>query len=143
MARYPGAVTPDRLIHYWSSPGALSRNYENRHVDNLMLMRRIERGELTARPELRARAAIRAAALEYDLAVLDVRAGRIREARARFRRAARLAPPRRRVLALGGALLPEAGYRLLGRWRWLRQAVARSREPIRSLDPPPGVERAA
>lgn len=136
-ARYPGAVMADRLVTYFSSPGQLSRRIEERYRDDLGLLRRIERGDLGRRPALQRIAAERAAALEFDLAIVCLRSGRVREARVRLRRAAERGPLKRRVLALAGAVLPSGSLSRLMRSGWLKDTVQRARRKARrrALDP--------
>ncbi len=133
-ARYPGALMSDRLIQYFTSPGALSRNFEARYRDDLELMRRIERGGLGHRPELERLAAERAAALEFDLALLCLKSGRVPEGHDRMRRAMLRGPLRRRLLAAAGAWLPPALLRRLVRSSWLKLLVQGARRSLRRID---------
>lgn len=105
-ARYPGAVQAEPLADYHAGPGTLSRDLEARHRDDLAIMARVARDGLGRGREVRRVAAERAAALEFELALLAVRGGRPREARGRLWRAAARGPWRRRSVALAGALLP-------------------------------------
>src|SRR5262249_54384793 len=77
LQRHPGGLMADRLVSYFSSPGALSRNLEMRDRDDIRVMRRVA-GE--GRSDLRGRAAERAASLEFNLALKLLRAGRRDEA---------------------------------------------------------------
>lgn len=129
LSRHPGAVMKDRLISYFSSPGALSRNYEGRHRDNLVLMRRIQNGDLGRRRRIQRRAAARAAALEFDLGLLSFRAGRAAEARAHLRRAAQGGPLARRMLSTAGAVLPLWAVPPLKHAVWLKARVQANRAP--------------
>jgi glycosyltransferase involved in cell wall biosynthesis len=137
-ARYPGAIMSDRLIDYFYHPGSLSRRIEERGRDDLDLMRRVERGEMGHRPEVQRVAARRAAALEFDLAVRCLRSGRLREGRDRMWRAAAAGPPRRRLVAMCGALLPTMLMPALMRTAWVKRAVQRTRRqaPVQSADAP-------
>lgn len=139
-ARYPGAVLPERLVHYFSSPGSLSRRFEDRNRDDLLLMRRLGRRESRLRPELRRRAVRRAAALEFDLGVSSLRAGRTAEGRRRLWRAAAYGPVRRRLFAALGAVLPGRMLPALMRSEWLKTRVegARRRVAPVSLEDPAG-----
>lgn len=135
-ARYPGGMMSERLVDYLYHPGQLSRRIEDRGLDDLAIMRRIERGALGQRPALRATAALRAAAIEFDLALNCYRSPRISEGRRRLWRAAAAGPLRRRALAVFGALLPAAALPALMRSPWLKQAVTRSRRqpPVHRLE---------
>jgi glycosyltransferase involved in cell wall biosynthesis len=123
-ARSPGGVMAERLVDYFTGPGTLSRNLEQRYRDDLEIMRRVERGSLGERPALRGLAAERAAGLEFQLALIAFRDGRAREVRERLRRATRRGPWRRRALAAGGAWLPEAAYARLARAPWAKRLIA-------------------
>jgi len=128
LARHRGGLMADRLITYYSSPGALSRRYEERYRDDLAIMRRIQRGELGKRPKLQRRAARRAAALEFDLALLCLRTGRNEEAREHLWRAMARGPLRRRLISAAGALAPDWWLTRLLRSRWIKQTAAASRQ---------------
>lgn len=130
LARHPGALLADRLTHYWFSSGALSRNIEARYRDDLALLRKVESGEIPAAPHQRRRAAERAAATEFDLAVILMRTDRFAEARERLARAAAHGPLRRRVIAAAGRMLPDWAVSRLMRSSWLKGTVQQSREPI-------------
>jgi glycosyltransferase involved in cell wall biosynthesis len=131
-ARYPGGVMTERLIDYFTGPATLSRNYEGRFRDDLELMRRVAGGGYGAERDLRRLAAGRAAEFEFRLAVHNLRAGRIAEARSRLVRAARGGPWRRRVLAAGGAILPARALGWMMRSRWAKDLViAAGRRPSR------------
>jgi len=126
-ARYPGALLAECLIDYWSGPTTLSRDYEGRHRDDLLLMRRVERGQLGRRPDLQHMAAERAAQLEFDIGVACLRSGRTAEGRERLRRAGRRGPLKRRAVAVAGALMPSRMLPRLMRSPWLKDSVTRTR----------------
>jgi glycosyltransferase involved in cell wall biosynthesis len=131
-ARFPGGVMSDRLTEYLYHPGQLSRRIEERGLDDLAIMRRVERGDLGHAPALRARGARRAAALEFDLALRCFRSARIPEGRGRMWRAAAAGPVRRRLLAWCGAVLPAAALPGLMRSAWLKRVVgSQRRQPPR------------
>jgi len=130
LCRHPGGLMKDRLISYWSSPGALSRNYEKNTRDDLDLMRRVARGELSPRASLRSVAARRAAAIEFVLGLTCLRTGRAGEGRDRMRRAALDGPWRRRLVATAVALTPDWAVPALTRSSWLKGVVSRSRQPV-------------
>jgi glycosyltransferase involved in cell wall biosynthesis len=132
-ARYPGGVLAEPLVDYYSAPGTLSRNLEARFRDDLTIMRRVERSGLGRGPGVRRVAARRAAALEFDLAIMSARSGRLPEARARLWRAGRHGPWRRRLLATGGALLPVWAFTRLMRSALMKRTVQRSRRAIGHL----------
>ena len=136
-ARYPGGMMSDRLVEYLYHAGQLSRRIEDRGLDDLGIMRRIERGLLGQRPDVRRTASRRAAAIEFDLALHCFRSQRMAEGRARLWRAAASGSVRRRLLALGGALLPAAALPVVMRSPLVKQAVARSRRHprIERLEP--------
>jgi glycosyltransferase involved in cell wall biosynthesis len=125
--RYPGGMMADRLVDYFTGPATLSRNYEARYRDDLAIMRRAERGDYGDRPGLRRIASGRAATLEFKLALLGLRDGRFADARERLRRAARRGPLRRRLMAAGGAWLPDAALARLARAPWAKRAIASAR----------------
>jgi len=138
-AAHPGGMLAEPLIHYWSSPGQLSRRFEARHRDDFDLMSRVARGHYRRAPDLQARGAVRAAAIAFDLAIHALRDGRSDEARRWLARARDRGPFRRRLLAWGGSLAPEPALRRLMASGWLRQAVTRSRAgtpPIRVRERP-------
>ncbi|HYM80229.1 MAG TPA: glycosyltransferase [Candidatus Limnocylindria bacterium] len=123
-ARYPAAVQVDSLVRYYSSPGQLSRRIEERFRDDLKLMRRVANGALRRDAGLQRLAAERAAALEFDLGVMCLRSGRIREGRVRLMRAAvGPGPIARRALAIGGAMTPNGSLRTLMRSPWIKGTV--------------------
>lgn len=134
LARHPGAIMAERLTTYYSSPGAMSRNIEARYRDDLALLRRIESGELGQRPDVKARASERAAALEYDLGLICLRSGRIAEGRERLRRTIGHGPLKRRALAAAGQLAPQWAFAALMRSRWLKGTVQGSREPATTIE---------
>ncbi len=135
-ARYPGAVQPQSLVSYWTHPGALSKRYEMRYRDDLMLMQRIARGELRGEPSLRAAAAKRAASHAFDLGLMCLRSGRGAQGRAFMRQALGDGPPVRRAFALAGAILPDGLVPLAQRMGWLKGAVSRVRRRSGRLSPP-------
>jgi len=126
-ARYPGAVMAESLVDYHCGPETLSRDLERRHRDDLTIMRRVARDGLGRGRRVRRVAAARAAALEFELALLAVRAGRVGEARPRLWRSAGHGPWRRRLVAVGGALLPARAVGSLARSRLLKGAVRQGR----------------
>ena len=134
-ARYPAAVLPDRLTTYFSSPNALSKRFVERYRDNLMLMRRVERGLLRPAPALMRRGAERAASIEFDLGLMCLRGGRTAEARAHLRRSLACGPARRRLLGAAGAVLPTWALRRLSRAGWAKGTVHESREGVRVVGP--------
>jgi glycosyltransferase involved in cell wall biosynthesis len=135
LARFPGVLMTDRLTTYFSSPGAMSRNIEARYRDDLMLLRRVESGEVGGhRPAVMRRAAERAAALEYDLGLMCLRSQRIAEGRERMRRATGHGPLQRRLFATAGALVPEWAMRPLMQSSWLKSTVQRSRQPVERIE---------
>jgi glycosyltransferase involved in cell wall biosynthesis len=127
-ARFPAAVMAEPLISYFTSPNALSRNYEARHRDDLDLMRAAERGEHRRDPSLQRRAGERAAALEYKIGVLCMRTGRDAEGRMRLRRAAARGSLPRRALARAGSFGPGWAARALKRSSWLKRRVGGAAE---------------
>lgn len=126
-ARYPGAVLPQKLVSYWNHPGALSKKYEMRYRDDLMLMQRIARGELRGEPELKAAAAKRAASHAFDLGLMCLRSGRPAEGRAFMRQALSDGPASRRAFAAVGSLLPDKLLPFVQRMGWLKGVVTRVR----------------
>jgi glycosyltransferase involved in cell wall biosynthesis len=141
--RFPGAMLAEPLIDYWTGPGTLSRQFEGRHIDDLFLMRRIAQGGLPAPPAIRRRAAVRAAALDFDLAILCLRTGRIAEGRQRLLRAGSHGPWARRVTALAGSVLPLWVIGRLMSSSWVKSIVAGTRlrsarlEPVGAPEPIP------
>jgi len=128
-ARYPAGLLAERLVRYYSSPGQLSRRVEERYRDDLKLMRRVQSGTLRRDGELQGVASRRAAALEFDLAVLCLRSGRVREGRLRLMRAATgPGPLPRRFLALAGAIAPSGSLGRLMRSPWVKGTVQGARE---------------
>ena len=126
-ARYPGGILAERLIDYWTGPGTLSRHFEARDRDDLLIMRKVEQGRMGRMPWLQRKGAERAAALEFELGLMALRSGRIAEARDHFRRAARRGPWRRRALSLGAAMLPTRLFTRLMRSPWAKGTVQRVR----------------
>lgn len=126
-ARYPGAVLGEPLIGYFTHPGQMSRRLEQRHRDDLHVMRRVASGVMGRRPAEQRVARSRAAALEFDLAIGCFRSGRRREGRLRMLRAASAGPVRRRLVALAAAMAPGGIQRSLVRSTGIRQLVARAR----------------
>jgi len=129
-AKHPGAMLAEPLIAYWSSPGQLSRRVEARYRDDLALMQRVASGVLRDEPALRRRGAERAAALEFDLALVCLKSGRAAEARERFARAAAHGPWRRRALATAGGVLPAPLTAALARVRGVGRAVSGARRHV-------------
>jgi glycosyltransferase involved in cell wall biosynthesis len=132
-ARYPCGVLAERLVHYWSHPGQLSRSMEARHREDLAIMRRIANGELRDDADARAAGRARAAALAFDLGLICLREGRASEARELFRAAAASGPVPRRAFALAGSLLPGFAVPAVRRLGWLKGGVAGARERKRVL----------
>ncbi len=130
LARHPGALLLDRLTTYWFSSGALSRNIEARYRDDLEIMRRVESGVVPSGPEHRRRASERAAALEFDLALICMRSNRLAEGRERMARAAGHGPFTRRCIASAGRWMPDWAVSRLMRSSWLKSTVQQAREPI-------------
>jgi hypothetical protein len=122
-ARWPGAVLEERLVGYFTHPGQLSRRLEARFLEDLSIMRRVASGAMGRSAAERHVAAVRSAALEFDLAVGCFRSGRPREARVRMRRAAAAGPLTRRALALGAALAPGPLLPRLMRSDWIKRTV--------------------
>lgn len=131
-AAFPGGMIAESLIDYWTGPDTLSRRFEARHRDDLRLMRRLAEGEPPAPAALRRRAEERAAGLEFDLALICLRTGRSREGRSRLQSAAARGPLDRRLIAVGGALLPAWAMLRLSNTPWVKRAVSRIR-PRRAL----------
>jgi glycosyltransferase involved in cell wall biosynthesis len=128
-ARYPAGLIAERLVRYYSSPGQLSRRVEERYRDDLKLMRRVQSGTLRRDRAIQQMAARRAAALEFDLGVLCLRSGRVREGRLRLMRAATgPGPLARRTLALAGAVAPGGTLGRLMRSPWVKGTVQGARE---------------
>jgi glycosyltransferase involved in cell wall biosynthesis len=141
-ARYPGGLMAEPLVEYYSGPGTLSRDYEGRYRDDLALMRRVEKDGLGRGAAIRRAAAERAAALEFDLAIGCVRAGRLSEARMRLRRVLGSGPWNRRLLALAGTLLPAAMVDRVVRYGVMKRVVQRARRVAARL-PSPGTGEGA
>jgi glycosyltransferase involved in cell wall biosynthesis len=132
-SRHPGGMLAEPLIHYWSSPGQLSRRLEPRYRDDLALMRRVARGEFRRDSRLQLRGEQRAAAVAFDLAIVCLRDGRLDEARALLAEARRHGPLPRRLLAWGGSLAPEAALGPLMRSSLLKRAVGGARAGSRPI----------
>jgi glycosyltransferase involved in cell wall biosynthesis len=126
-ARHPGGYLAEPLIHYWSSPGQLSRRYEARHLDDERLMRRLGEGYYRRDPALQRRGKVRAAAIAFDLGVSSLRSGNVAEARRWFAGASATGPWRRRLIAWGGRLVPAALIRPLAGSRLLKRGVGGAR----------------
>ena len=135
-ARYPGAVLPQPLVSYWTHPGALSKRFEPRYRDDLMLMQRIERGELRGEPELRAAAKRRVASHAFDLGLMCLRSGRAAEGRHFMRLALTGGPLARRAFALVGSIVPNGLVPVLQRMGFLKGAITRVRRRAGHLPPP-------
>jgi glycosyltransferase involved in cell wall biosynthesis len=130
-ARYPGGVLAERLVDYWTGPGTLSRFFEARYRDDLGIMRRIEANPALS-ADVRRRAARRAAGIEFDIALVALRSGRLVEARERLRAASRHGPLSRRALAAVGAWMPPAAMGPVSRSGWLKERVQEARmKPVR------------
>ncbi|MEO5616415.1 MAG: glycosyltransferase [Candidatus Eisenbacteria bacterium] len=139
-AAHPGGMLAEPLIHYWSSPGQLSRRYEARNRDDFALMRRVAEGGYRRDPRIEARGAVRAAAVAFELGLHGLRTGRVAEARHWLELARVRGPWRRRLLAWGGSLTPSAALGGLMRSNLLKRAVTGSRAgspPITIDDDPP------
>lgn len=134
-ARYPGALMADRLISYYSSPGALSRNFEARYRDNVDLMRRIAGGQLGTRRAIQRRAAERASSLAFDLSVICMSKGRAGEAKPYLRMAMQRGPWSRRIVAAGAFIMPGWGIDALGRLGFMKSQVTRVRESDAPMTP--------
>jgi hypothetical protein len=133
-ARHPGALIGEPLVVYWASSGQLSRRIEERYRDDLTLMQRVARGDLRRDPALQRIGAGRAAALEFDLALLCLRTGREREARERFGRALGFGPWKRRVLAAAGRWLPAGALAAIARSGPAKQTVGGARRALDRVD---------
>ncbi len=132
-ARHEGSVLAASLVHYWTHPGALSKNYEARHRDDLMLMQRAADRRLRDDPAIRALARERVASLQYHIGQRCLRTGRGAEGRALLRAAAARGPLRRRTLAALGAMIPDGAIPLLQRLPLLRGWVRSARGPVKPL----------
>lgn len=135
-ARYPGAVLADPLVSYWTHPGALSKKFEPRYRDDLMLMQRIAAGEMRGEPELRRAASRRVAAHAFDLGLMCLRSGRSAEGRQFMRLALSDGPLGRRIFALVGSMLPNGALPLVQRLGFLKGAITRVRRKAGHLPPP-------
>jgi glycosyltransferase involved in cell wall biosynthesis len=130
---HPGGMVAEPLIHYWSSPGQLSRRYEARHRDDLELMRRVAAGTYRRDPVLQGRGAARAAAIAFDLGLRAVKDARWTEARVAFASARAHGPVGRRLLAWGGSVAPPFALAALARSGMMKRAAGGARalpEPI-------------
>ncbi len=132
-AHHPAGLVPERLVHYWSHPGQLSRRMENRHREDLEIMRRVAAGGQRVDAATRRTGALRAAALAFEVGLVCLRDGRAAEARRMFRGAAAAGPLSRRAFATLGALLPGAALPAVRRMAWLKGSVAGARERKGSL----------
>jgi glycosyltransferase involved in cell wall biosynthesis len=135
-AGFPGGVLAESLVHYWTHPGALSKNYEQRYRDDLMLLRRVAAGALRREPAVLALARERIASHCYDLGLRCLRTGRGAEGRALLREAAGSGPWARRALAALGAWLPDGAVGALkrvggGGLRGMVQASREAAAPVR------------
>jgi glycosyltransferase involved in cell wall biosynthesis len=142
-ASYPGGLMAEPLVDYYSGPDTLSRNLEGRFRDDLMIMREVENSGLGHGAGVRRVAAQRAAALEFDLAILGARAGRLQEARARLRRVLGKGPWNRRLVAFGGVVLPASVVGRLVRFGLMKRIVTRVRRVAGKLLLPGPGERPA
>ncbi len=134
-ARFDGGLMPELLVHYWTHPGALSKNFEGRHRDDLRLMERAASGMLRDDRAVVAAARLRVAALQYHLGQRCLRTGRGAEGRALLRASAARGPALRRVLAGLGSCLPDPALPWLKRVGVLRSLVTRARGIQRPIDP--------
>jgi glycosyltransferase involved in cell wall biosynthesis len=137
-AKYPCAVTTDKLIHYWYHTGSLSRRLEARHRDDLAIMERIARGEFREDAGSRRMGKERAAGLAFDLGLLCLRDGRVPEAREMFARAAVAGTLSRRLFATAGRIVPAPLVPAVLGMRWLKGPVAGSRVKPGTLGGPEG-----
>ena len=136
--RFPSAFLADRLIGYWTGPGTLSRDYEVRNRQDLMVLRKAADGVSTRNPKARRRAADRVASIAFDLAVKCMRARRYGEARAHLRDALHGGPLSRRIIALGGSLAPDMLMRRVLHSSSIKSRVRDAREQPAKLDSPGG-----
>lgn len=140
--RYPAAFLSERLIRYWTGPGTLSKNLEERVREDLMVMRKVAEGVSVTNRRVRRRAAERVSALEFDLALKLMRGRHYAEARSHLRKAWGRGPLRRRLMALGGSLMPDPVLRRVVLSQRLKTRVRDAREQPRTL-PVGGVEDAS
>lgn len=131
--RYPGAFLAERLIRYWTGPGTLSKDLQERARQDLMVLRKVVSGASVTDRRVRKRAAERVAALEFDLALKLMRGRRYSEARTHLRAAWKRGPLQRRLLALGGSLLPDPLLRRIVLSQRLKTRVRDSRERVKTL----------
>lgn len=134
-ARFDGGQMSELLVHYWTHPGALSKNYEGRHRDDLRLMERVAAGGLRPDASVRAAARLRVAALQYHLGHRCLRTGRGSEGRALLRASSAAGPALRRLVAGLGSITPDPLLPLLKRIGLLRSVVTRARGETRPLRP--------
>ena len=136
-ARFPCGVMSDRLITYWTSPTQLSKRIEERYRDDMSLMERVAHGEYRTDAATQRLGREKVASYEFDLGVICLRSGRVKEGQAHLWRAVLgPGPLRRRAMALFGALTPRGALRGLMRSPWLKGAVHRSRRTNPMIPPP-------
>lgn len=135
-ARHPGAIMAEKLVHYWFHPAALSRNFEARNRDNLMLMERIARGELRDDHASRRAGDERAIAIAFDVGLAHMRAGRWPESRVAMRRAGEGGPFKRRMLAAFASVAPGSLVRSVVRSDALKRAVLQARPGVPEIREP-------
>ena len=138
-ARFPGGLVPERLIAYWSSPTQLSKRTEERYRDDQCLMERVARGEFRRDPGAQRIAREKVASYDFDLGVMCLRSGRVRDGQLRLWRAALGGGPLpRRLLALLGAIAPRGSLGRLIRSPWLKRSVQGARRENDRLSFPDG-----
>ncbi len=133
-AKHPAGLQAERLVHYWTHPGQLSRRMEERHREDLDIMRRAAAGRLRDDAATRRAGRARAASLAFDLGLLCLREERGSEARDLFRAATSTGPLPRRAFALAGSLLPGFAVPAVRRMQWLKGGVAGARERRGTID---------
>ncbi len=137
-ARFDGGLIPEMLVHYWTHPGALSKNFEARHRDDLMLMQRAADGTLRDDAQTRELGRERVAALQYHIGQRCLRTGRGAEGRALLRASLARGPILRRSVALLGSLVPDGLVPVLQRIPLLKKWVSVARGPsqrVKGSDP--------
>lgn len=139
-AAHPCGILAEPLIRYWASPGQMSRKVEARFRDDLALMERLASGALRDDPAIRRIGEARAAALAFEIALLNLKSGGTGDVRKCFARAAGSGPPGRRLLSALGAAIPTPMMTALVGASWLRGMVSAARRPVWRVDagPPPG-----
>ena len=124
---HPGGMVAEPLVHYWSSPGQLSRRIAARDRDDVELMRRVAAGVYRRDPALQERGAVRAATIAFDLGLRAVKDGRWSDARSAFVLARSRGPARRRWLAWGGSVAPPFALAALARSGFAKRAAGGAR----------------